>query len=78
MAIGIQAGKRSNMIQTKLVNMDSGALEPYAVDAMPPYRAASHAWSDGMFAMNTEYNRALGGVMIQNSVRSLFPDITYC
>jgi hypothetical protein len=37
-----------------------------------------HAWSDGMFATNTEYNRTLGGVMIQNSVRSLFPDITYC
>lgn len=66
------------MTQTKLVNMDSGALESYAVDAMPPYLAASHAWSDGMFAMNTEYNHTLGGVMIQNSARPLFPDITYC
>jgi DNA-binding NarL/FixJ family response regulator len=76
--IGIRAGKKSNMIRTKLVNMDSGTLELYAVDAMPPYLAASHAWSDGMFMMNTEYKHTLGGIMIQNSVRSLFPDVTYC
>ncbi|RDW56565.1 hypothetical protein BP6252_14093 [Coleophoma cylindrospora] len=58
--------------------MDSGALGVYAIDNMPPYLAASHAWSDGMFSVNTEFKDTRGGIMLQNSVRSHFPDIIYC
>lgn len=42
------------MPRTKLVNTHSGTLEAYDIHAMPPYLAASHAWSDGIFATNTE------------------------
>jgi hypothetical protein len=66
------------MVQTRLVNMSSGALEPYEIDAMPPYLAASHAWSDGMFAIDTTYKDTLGGIMIENAVRPLFPAINHC
>ncbi|CAD6446047.1 2ed1829e-25a6-415b-8ed4-e43cd78d2a94 [Sclerotinia trifoliorum] len=66
------------MTRTKLINMDSGALEPYAISSMPSYLAASHAWSDNMFAIHTEYKNTLGGMMIDTSVRKLFPDIKYC
>lgn len=66
------------MTRTKLINMDSGALEPYAISSMPSYLAASHAWSDNMFAIHTEYKNTLGGIMIETSVRKLFPDIKYC
>jgi hypothetical protein len=66
------------MTWTKLVNLDSGALEAYTIEAMPPYLAASHAWSDNLFAVNTDFKNTTGGKMIQNSVRSLFPDIKHC
>ncbi|PQE05959.1 Heterokaryon incompatibility protein [Rutstroemia sp. NJR-2017a BBW] len=66
------------MTLTRLIDMDTGALEAYSVDAMPPYLATSHAWADGMFAANIEFNQTLGGKMMQNSVRSLFPGIKYC
>ncbi|KAM0163661.1 hypothetical protein ACHAPG_001187 [Botrytis cinerea] len=66
------------MTRTKLINMDSGALEPYAINAMPSYLAASHAWSDNMFAIQTDYKNTLGGAMIETSVRTLFPNIKYC
>jgi DNA-binding NarL/FixJ family response regulator len=66
------------MVQTRLVNMSSGATEPYEIDAMPPYLAASHAWSDGMFAIDTTYKDTLGGIMIENAVRPLFPAINHC
>ncbi|KAI9640394.1 hypothetical protein NHQ30_011139 [Ciborinia camelliae] len=66
------------MTRTKLINMDSGALEPYAISSMPSYLAASHAWSDNMFAIHTEYKDTLGGIMIERSVRKIFPDIKYC
>lgn len=58
--------------------MDSGALEAYTIEAMPPYLAASHAWSDNLFAVNTDFKNTMGGKIIQNSVRSLFPDIEHC
>ncbi|TGO66818.1 hypothetical protein BOTNAR_0053g00110 [Botryotinia narcissicola] len=66
------------MTRTKLINMDSGALEPYAINAMPSYLATSHAWSDNMFAIHTCYKNTLGGSMIETSVRTLFPNIKYC
>jgi hypothetical protein len=66
------------MAQTKLVNMDPWALEIYAVDAMPAHLATSHAWSYGMFAINTEYLGTVGGRMIESTVRSRFPDTRYC
>ncbi|KAF7896738.1 uncharacterized protein EAF01_009141 [Botrytis porri] len=45
---------------------------------MPSYLATSHAWSDNMFAIHTEYKNTLGGTMIETSVRTLFPNIKYC
>jgi hypothetical protein len=66
------------MTLTRLIDMDTGALEAYPVNAMPPYLATSHAWADGMFAANTEFNQTLGGNMMQKCIRSMFPRIKYC
>ncbi|KAM3068495.1 hypothetical protein ACMFMF_009311 [Clarireedia jacksonii] len=66
------------MTLTRLIDMDTGALEAYSINAMPPYLATSHAWADSMFAVNTEFSQTLGGSMMQKSVRSIFPAIKYC
>jgi hypothetical protein len=66
------------MAWTRLVNVHSGALETYTIDAMPPYVAASHAWSDNLFAPGVAFNDSPGCKMILASVRALFAGIMHC
>src|SRR5436190_13449763 len=63
---------------TKLVNFKSGALEPSAVDQLPPYVAVSHTWADRLFAPGLPFEETAGWKAIDCLLRmSEFEHISY-